>query len=95
MNTTAAIIIAPKDAFGMKKKYGVKNKSATITSMPVYNPPSGVRTPLELLTALRDSDPLPGNPCTNELQILQIPIAINSCVASTCLPLAKIKIIVS
>lgn len=59
--------------------------------MPVYKPPNGVRTPDELLTAPRDSDPVPGKPCTNEFTIFDIPIANNSCVASTDFPFATLK----
>lgn len=67
----------------------MKNNNANITKPPVYSPPNGVRTPLELLTALLDNEPVPGNACTNELATFDKPIANNSCVASTGLPFAK------
>lgn len=54
----------------------------------MYSPPPGVLTPDELLTAARDKAPDDGNPWTNEFAIFDAPVAINSCVASTDLPLA-------
>jgi len=54
-------------------------------------PPNGVLTPEALFTALLLRDPVPGKACTKELPIFDIPIAINSCVASTDFPLADTK----
>lgn len=59
-----------------------------MTKIPVKRPPIGVRTPEALLTAPRLREPVPGYPWTNELTIFDVPIANNSCVASTDLPLA-------
>lgn len=56
--------------------------------MPVNSQPIGVRTPDALFTAPRDSEPVPGQPRTNEFTTFDVPITINSCVASTDLPLA-------
>lgn len=62
-----------------------------MTKPPVYRLPSGVRTPLALLTAPLDNEPVPGKPETNELSTFEAPIAINSCVASTDFPFAVYK----
>lgn len=59
-----------------------------MTKTPVYNEPIGVRTPLALLTAPRDNEPVPGNPWANELTMFDAPIANSSCVASTDFPFA-------
>lgn len=59
-----------------------------MTKTPVYNEPICVRTPLALLTAPRDNEPVPGKPCANELTIFEAPIANNSWVASTDFPFA-------
>lgn len=88
INTTAAIIIAAKAALGIYEKYGVKNNNEHTTMALVYRFPSGVLTPLALFTALRLSEPVPGNPCTKEFAIFETPIAISSCVASTGFPFA-------
>lgn len=55
----------------------------------MYKPPRGVFTPLALLTALLDKDPDPGKLWTNELITFDVPIAINSWVASIGLPFAE------
>lgn len=60
-----------------------------ITIVPVTMPPNGVRTPLASLIAVRVNDPVTGIDRTHDPNILQHPIAIISCVASTVFPLAK------
>lgn len=62
------------------------SESKTIADVKIF--PSGVRTPLALLTALRLNDPVPGNPCAKEFTTFATPIAINSCEASTGFPFA-------
>lgn len=59
---------------------------------PAYRPSSGLRTPLVLVTAHLENEPAPGYAWKNELPILHKPVASNSCVASTGLPLAKVNI---
>lgn len=51
----------------------------------------GVRTPEALNTAPRLRAPVPGKPWTKEFATLATPMAINSWVASTGLPLAACK----
>lgn len=88
IKTTAAMIIPANVAFGMYEKYGVKNMRDKRTMADVKMLPIGVRTPLALFTALRLRDPVPGKPWAKEFTMLAVPIAINSCDASTGLPLA-------
>lgn len=55
----------------------------------MYKLPIGVRTPDALLTAPRDKAPVPGYPCTNELAMFAVPMAMSSCDASIDFPFAK------
>lgn len=52
--------------------------NAMMTKTPVNRLPSGVRTPDALFTAPRDRDPVPGNPCTNEFTMFDVPMANSS-----------------
>lgn len=66
-----------------------------MTKIPVYSPPSGDRTPLELFTALLDTEPVIGNAWINELATLAVPMARSSWVASTVFPSAGKKLAVT
>lgn len=65
---------------------------ANNTSAPVYSPPAVVATPDAWLTAPRDSAPDTGMESTREEARLHRPRAIISCVASTYLPSAGMKV---
>ena len=74
--------------FGINRNESVKNPSDNITRTPVTIPPSVVRTPLALLTAVRVNEPVTGIDCTKAPTKLHIPSANISCVASIVLPFA-------
>ena len=76
-------------AFGMNWKVSVSSPKESNTNMLVIIPPNGVRTPLALLIAVRENEPVTGIDDKNEPNILQQPSAISSCVASKLFPLAE------
>jgi hypothetical protein len=59
------------------KKIKKKNIQLKII-LPVYRPPKGVRTPQELLIAVREIEPVTGNEETKEPIRLLAPMAIIS-----------------
>lgn len=56
----AQIITAANVVFGIKRNELVKNPNDSNTRHPVTIPPSVVRTPLALLTAVRVNEPVTG-----------------------------------
>lgn len=88
INIMAQMMTAANVAFGIKRNEPVKNPNDNKTRTPVTIPPSVVRTPLALLTAVRVNEPVTGIDCTNAPTKLHIPSANISCVASIVLPLA-------
>lgn len=66
----------------------VKKASVSRTKLPVTAPPKTVWTPLALLIADRENEPVIGMEETNDPKKLQSPTAIISCDASTDFPLA-------
>lgn len=84
----AHIITAANVVFGIKRNVLVKNPSDNKTRQPVTMPPSVVRTPLALLTAVRVNEPVTGIDWKNDPNKLHIPNANISCVESIVRPLA-------
>ena len=87
-NIIAQMMTAANVDFGINRNESVKNPSDNITRTPVTIPPSVVRTPLALLTAVRVNEPVTGIDCTKAPTKLHIPSANISCVASIVLPFA-------
>lgn len=84
----AQMMTAANVDFGMNRNESVKNPSDNITRTPVTMPPSVVRTPLALLTAVRVNEPVTGIDWKKAPTKLHIPSANISCVASIVLPFA-------
>ena len=80
------MMTADKVALGMKAHLSMRKARQRMTSAPVYTPPSGVRTPLALFTAVREKEPVVGIELTKEPITLQTPSAIISWLASTGFP---------
>ena len=60
LNITAVMITAASVALGMKAQAGMRTTRARMTMRPVKTPPAVVFTPLELLTAVRENEPVVG-----------------------------------
>lgn len=82
------MMTAANVVFGIKRNELVKNPSDNRTRQPVTIPPSVVRTPLALLTAVRVNEPVTGIDWKNDPNKLHIPNASISCVESIVRPLA-------
>lgn len=87
----AQMMTPANDGFGMNWNALVKNPTDSKTTPPETMPPSVVRTPLALLTAVRVSEPVTGIDWKNDPTKLHIPSANISCVPSNCRPLATEK----
>lgn len=74
--------------FGIKRNDSVRKPNDNRTRHPVTIPPSVVRTPLALLTAVRVNEPVTGIDWKNAPTKLHRPSANISCVASIVLPFA-------
>lgn len=88
---TACIIIADSPAVGIQKNAGVRPYSATITTIPVNHPASGVRTPHLELSADREKEPVEGYALKNVPTVLVTPIAISSWFGSILYPFTRPK----
>lgn len=88
MNIIAQMMTPANVVFGIKRNESVKKPNDNKTKHPVTMPPSVVRTPLALLTAVRVNEPVTGIDCTNDPTKLHNPSANISWVASIVLPLA-------
>lgn len=88
----AHMMTAASVLFGMYWKEPVRKPNDNNTIHPVKIPPSVVRTPLALFTAVRVNDPVVGIDWKNEPNKLHMPSANISCVASIVLPFAEIEI---
>lgn len=93
MKIIAQMITAARVLFGMYWKESVRNPNDSSTMHPVTMPPSVVRTPLALFTAVRVNDPVVGIDWKKEPHKLHRPSASISWVASMVLPLAKMEIV--
>lgn len=82
------MMTAAKVVFGIKRNDSVKKLSDNRTRHPVTIPPSVVRTPLALLTAVRVNEPVTGIDWKNAPTKLHKPSASISCVASIVFPFA-------
>lgn len=91
MNNIAQIITAANVVLGINRNEPVKNPSDNKTRQPVNIPPSVVRTPLALFTAVRVNEPVVGIDEKNDPNKLHRPSANISWVASIVLPFAVNK----
>lgn len=92
LNITAVMMTAASVALGMKAQAGMRTTRARMTMRPVKTPPAVVFTPLALLTAVREKEPVVGYAWKKLAAKLHNPSAIISWLASTCFPPAENKL---